>query len=172
MKLVIKDDSVSLEEKIKNYIKDNFNIINDMAKEMPIYLVGGSIRSLILSLEPKDLDFIVLGCEYNDKLLELINKFNMNYSYNKFGGYKIKYNNIVVDIWTNNDLFSSVEYNGDGIFYYVNDGVIVSLTFDDFIKNGVRKVNTLNNIKTTRIDKIKEFHKKYIELLGVKDENK
>lgn len=172
MELVIKDKNISLEDKIKNYIKDNFNIIYELAKEMPIYLVGGSIRSLMLSLEPKDLDFIVLGCEYKDKLSKLINKFDMKYSYNKFGGYKIKYGEIVVDIWTNNDLFSAVEYNADGIFYYVNNDVIVSLTFDDFIKNGVKKVNELNNIETTRINKINEFHKKYTELLGVKNENK
>ena len=36
------------------------------------FLVGGSIRDLILARTSKDMDFVVLGTENNDLILSLI----------------------------------------------------------------------------------------------------
>lgn len=58
-------------------------------------------------------------------------------------------------MWITDDLFSSIQYNVDGLLYSLNKDTLVSLTFDDFNKNGIREVN--NNIENNRIIKLLKF---------------
>lgn len=83
----------------------------------PIYLVGGAIRDLMLANIPKDLDFVVVGEEHLEWVMLVLKKFNIEYSLNRFGGFKINYNGVMVDLWITNDLFSSMQYNVDGLYF-------------------------------------------------------
>ena len=128
----------TLESRLENYIKDKFPIAYIISKSAPIYLLGGAIRDLILAKKPKDLDFIVLGNEYSNSILEIFQKYNINFSYNRFGGYKINYHDTQIDLWTNNDLYSAIQYNVDGLFFYLKDNILLSFTFDDFKKKWIK----------------------------------
>lgn len=83
----------------------------------PIYLVGGSIRDLIYAKQPKDLDFVVLGKNNQDWILEVLEKYSIPYQLNKLGGYKLLYQGMKIDLWLSDDLFSSIQYNVDGILF-------------------------------------------------------
>lgn len=67
-------------------------------------------------------------------------------------------------MWTTDDLFSSIQYNVDGLLYNLNNDSLVSLTFDDFIKNGIREVNSNNNIENNRIIELLKFEEEYKKL--------
>ena len=51
---------LSLQMRIERYIENHFYPIIAIAKLVPTYLVGGSIRNLIMAKHPKDLDFVVI----------------------------------------------------------------------------------------------------------------
>lgn len=154
----------TLELRLENYIKNNFMVAYEIAKIAPVYLVGGTIRDLIMARESKDLDFIVLGMEYSNDVLEIIKKYKIDFTYNRLGGYRIKYNGVHVDLWTSNDLYSAVQYNVDGLFFYLNDNNLISLSFDDFVKNGLKLINSDNNIEKGREKKLIQFEKDYKNL--------
>jgi hypothetical protein len=59
-------------------------------------LIGGAIRDFCSDIKPKDLDFVI---NLSDKeLFSFVSKYN--YKTNKFGGYKVKLNDLYVDIWS------------------------------------------------------------------------
>ena len=155
------ENNTTLESRLENYIKDKFPIAYIISKSAPIYLLGGAIRDLILAKESKDLDFIVLGNEYSNSILEIFQKYNINFAYNRFGGYKINYHGTQIDLWTNNDLYSAIQYNVDGLFFYLNDNILLSFTFDDFKKNGLRLINKDNNIEKGRKEKLIQFEQNF-----------
>ena len=152
---------LNLQMRIKNYIMNHFYPAYTISKLSEIYLLGGGIRDLILAEKPKDLDFVVLGKEQENWIFDVLKKFNIKYNYNSFGGYKFEYNGTIIDLWTTNDLFSAIQYNVDGLFYNLNKDILLSLTFDDFIKNGLKEVNSDNNIKNNREIKLLKFEKEY-----------
>lgn len=63
---------LSLQMRIKNCIEHHFYPAFAIATMAHTFLVGGSIRDLILARTPKDMDFVVLGTENNDLILSLI----------------------------------------------------------------------------------------------------
>lgn len=152
---------LSLEMRLKNYITKHFPLVYAIQTLAPIYLVGGSIRDLILAKHPKDLDFVILGKEQQDWVLKVFEAFHINYQLNRFGGYKFTYNDIPIDLWLTDDLFSSMEYNVDGLYYYLNTNTLLSLTFNDFENNGLKLVNPHNNIEKGRLKKLTKFEKEY-----------
>lgn len=151
-----------LEDRLKKYIEKSFYPAFVIAHLSDIYLLGGSIRDLIFAKEPQDLDFVVLGKENKEWVLQVLNKFNVNYEINRLGGYKFTYNGTKVDLWLSDDLFSSIEYNVDGLFYNLKNNSMLSVTFQDFMDNNLRKVNENNNIDKGRILKLEEFAKRYL----------
>ncbi|MBD9085640.1 hypothetical protein EGP64_03115, partial [bacterium] len=94
-------------------------------------------------------------------ILEIFQKYNINFAYNRFGGYKINYHGTQIDLWTNNDLYSAIQYNVDGLFFYLNDNILLSFTFDDFKKNGLRLINKDNNIEKGRKEKLIQFEQNF-----------
>lgn len=71
-----------------------FDIIEDMGQ---VIIIGGAIRDIILKDKiPRDIDIIVDTPENLDKLL----CFFDSVSKNRFSGYKIKINDIDIDIWS------------------------------------------------------------------------
>lgn len=153
--------NLSLEMRIRNYINEHFDIAYTISLLAPVYLVGGAIRDLICAKNPKDLDFVVLGKDNLEWVLSVFDKFDIKYELNRFGGFKFVYKNTAIDLWLSDDLFSAIQYNVDGIFYDLKNQKLLSLTFDDFIKNGLKLVNPDNNIEKGRELKLIEFAKKF-----------
>lgn len=155
-------NDLTLEMRLSKYINKHFYPAYIISSLAPIYLLGGSIRDLILAKEPKDLDFIVLGKEHLDWVLKVLNRFDIELKLNKFGGYKFNYEGTSIDLWLADDLFSSIQYNVDGLFFDLRTKSLESLTFNDFINNGLREVNPNNNIKNGREKKLIKFQNEYL----------
>ena len=66
-----------------------------------------------------------------------------------------------IDLWLTNDLLSSIQYNVDGLFFDLKNNSLLSLTFEDFINNGLKLVNPENNIEKVREKKLIKFEEKY-----------
>ena len=97
-----------------------------------------------------------------DFIKTFISKYGLQFSYNHFNGFKITFNDIEIDLWHTKDLFDSIEYNADGLLYDINNHRFISLTFDDFLKNGPKKINYSKNIddkSQERLLKLKNFIK-------------
>lgn len=154
-------EDLSLQMRLKTYIKRHFYPAYTISMLCPIYLVGGAIRDLIYAENPKDLDFVVLGKENFDFIMQVFEKFNIKYDLNKFGGFKFEYEGTKIDLWLTDDLFSSIQYNVDGIFFNLNNNTLLSLTFEDFIDNGLKQINSDNNIEKGREKKLIRFSKKF-----------
>jgi len=152
---------LSLQMRLENYINKHFYPAYTISKLAPIYLVGGSIRDLIYAKKPKDLDFVVLGLEHLDWVLDVLKAYNISYTLNRFGGYKFNYNDTVVDLWLAEDLFSSLQYNVDGLYFDLRSNSLLPVTFDDFIKNGLKEVNKDNNLENNRLKKLVKFEHQY-----------
>lgn len=154
-------NDLTLEMRLSKYINNHFYPAYIISSLAPIYLLGGSIRDLILAKKPNDLDFIVLGKEHLDWVLKVLKKYNIEYKLNKLGGYKFNYEGTKIDLWLADDLFSAIQYNVDGLFFDLRTNSILSLTFDDFINNGLKEVNSNNNIENGREKKLIKFQKEY-----------
>ena len=152
---------LSLQMRLENYITNHFKIAYIIGQLCPTYLLGGCIRDLINANYPKDLDIVVLGNENFDFIKSIIDKLNIEYTLNKFGGFKLKYNGLEIDLWLSDDLFSAIQYNVDGLFYDLSNKSLISLTFDDFMKNGIKEINPNNNIDNGRIKKLIKFEKEF-----------
>ena len=153
---------LSLEMRLQNYINNHFFPAYTIAKLAPIYLVGGSIRCLIYAKKPKDMDFVVLGKEQLDWVLKVFKTYNIDFKLNRFGGYKFIYNDTEIDLWLAEDLFSSMQYNVDGLYFDLRTNSLLSLTFDDFNKNGLKLINPENNIENGREKKLAKFERLYL----------
>ncbi len=81
----------------KNINKDVENFINVLKTRTNVFIFSGIIRDYFLFKEHmpfRDIDLII----EDDLVLE--KEFdNLDYTKNSFGGYKIKFDNIVVDLW-------------------------------------------------------------------------
>lgn len=154
---------LNLTMRLERYVENHFYPAISISQIAPIYLVGGSIRDLIMARTHKDLDFVVLGLEYQDWILSVLKKFNINYELNRFGGFKFIYNGTKIDLWTAEDLFSSMQYNVDGLYYDIKGGHLLSLTFSDFMESGLRLINPKNNIEKGRERKLIKFQEEYFK---------
>lgn len=150
-------NDLTLEERLEKYIKKHFYPAYIISTLCPIFLLGGGIRDLICAKKPKDLDFVIMGSENIDWVMKVFEKFNIKYSYNKFGGFKFTYNDTEIDLWLSDGLFQAIQYNVDGLFFDLSNNSLISLTFDDFIQNGLKLINNENNIKKEREKKLIKF---------------
>lgn len=160
---------LSLVMRLKNYISSHFYLAYTIFALAPIYLVGGSIRNLMFAERPKDMDFVVLGKEHLDWVLMVLQSYHIDFSLNRFGGYKFIYGDTEIDLWVTDDLFSSMQYNVDGLYFDLRTNSLFSLTFDDFDKNGLKLVNSENNIQNGREKKLIKFEKQYLDNKKIND---
>ena len=94
------------------------------------YLIGGAIRDICNNYEPRDID-IIIDCR-KDKLQEIAAKYN--HRFNRFGGIKLAFQRLKIDIWTMNDnwafkenvYFKSEENIEKGSFYNF-DSIVINL---------------------------------------------
>lgn len=152
---------LTLQMRLENYIKNHFYPAYTISNLCHIYLLGGGIRDLISAKEPKDLDFVVLGQKNIDFVLQVFEKFNIKYCFNRFGGFRFYYNDTKIDLWLSDDLFSSIQYNVDGLFFDLKNNSLLSLTFEDFINNGLKLANDQNNIEKGREKKLIKFQEEF-----------
>ena len=155
-------DDISLTMRLQKYIKNHFYPAYTIAHLAPIYLIGGSIRDLICAKKPKDLDFVVLGKEHLEWILKIFKAYNIQFTLNRFGGYKFTFQDTEIDLWLTDDLFSSMQYNVDGLYYNLNNNQLLSLTFQDFQENGLKLINPENNIENGREIKLIKFQQNFL----------
>lgn len=130
-------------EEIRKNIEKYFPIIFDIPNNYNVFLVGGSIRSISINQQIKDLDFVFLD-SYNtvgDYILHFINDYSLNYTFNEYGGYKVDYNGFMVDIWKTKDLLYAVQFNADGLFYDIHNNYLITFGIYDALENGLRQLN-------------------------------
>ena len=58
-------------------------------------------------------------------------------------------------------MFANNALNDDDFFFYLNDNNLISFSFDDFVKNGLKLINPDNNIEKGREKKLIQFEKDY-----------
>lgn len=150
---------------IKKLIKEKFPIAIDISRFVPTFLIGGALRDTLEGKVPNDLDFVVL--DKSDEVIKFfIDSFELKYKINKLGGYKIFYNDTVIDLWNTCDLFNAIQYNIEGLFYDVNSGYFLPFGYYDALKNGLREINPSDNIqdnekKLTRKLKLEDYIKNH-----------
>ena len=67
---------------------------------MNVVLIGGAARGALENdFNPRDLDFILNNDNMND-FESIIKNLHINYIKNSFGGYKLKFKNLEVDVWS------------------------------------------------------------------------
>lgn len=67
---------------------------------MNVILIGGAVRGALENdFNPRDLDFILNNDNMND-FESIIKNLHINYVKNSFGGYKLKFKNLEVDVWS------------------------------------------------------------------------
>lgn len=64
---------------------------------------------------------------------------------------------IEIDLWKTLDLFSTMEYNVDGLFYDIHNHQLLSFSYNDFTQNGLRKINPDNNLENNRVKKLQKY---------------
>ena len=118
-----------------------------------VFIVGGFLRSVANREKPRDLDIIFNTS--GDALIKYIQKWNLEYSKNKFGGFKVDFRSIIVDIWTSdtNWAFESkvVDVGDEHIISKVAQGTFFnydSLVFD--LKTEKVNVTNYNHCVTNR----------------------
>ncbi len=154
-------NDLTLQMRLENYIKNHFYPAYTISMLCSIYLLGGAIRDLMYAKKPKDLDFVILGKENIDFVVQVFEKLDIDYSFNRFGGFRFYYDDTKIDLWLTDDLFSSIQYNVDGLFFDLKNNSLLSLTFEDFVNNGLKLVNPENNIEKGREKKLIKFEEKF-----------
>lgn len=160
------DDGKKLEEsyedmfynlnlRVRKYIENNCPFVLELAKKCQTYVIGGVIRDISLNKVPRDIDVFCLSC--NDiEIKEIIDTYGLVYRKNSFGGYKIEYNRLEIDLWNSTTVDENLEYNADGMLYSISENKIIFCGFLDALENGLKLVNKNNH----HPDKVKRLKRK------------
>lgn len=138
-------------EKINNYLRSKTDsslsfssFLSYLKNRGKAVIVGGAIRDIVYyHKQPRDIDFIFWG-----DLSNLISTINISATQNRFGGYKILFNNnLEVDIWEASDNWAfknhffkkSIEnihlgclYNYDSLVWSLNNDYYEDQFFKEF----------------------------------------
>lgn len=105
-------------DKVDKFLHENFEIMFEFEFNGLLLLWGGAIKSLIMDAPVNDVDFVLLTNE-KDNILDFIKKYKLEYRMKNENVYEIKYNDYLIDLSANNDLFCH-GYNTDLIFYDIH----------------------------------------------------
>ena len=157
---------LKLKTLIKNSLIDNFPQILKYDFKNPTYMIGDSIKDIMLSKKYKDFDFIQLS---NSKyeIIDFINHNQFNTIKNSFGNDKIILDNLTVDFFKVNDLFDILEFDYDGLIYDIVNDRLIYCGYTNSINN---KYATKINWNTTHphIDRIDKINSKISEIIKYK----
>ena len=127
--------------KLDNIINNKFNIIYNYQFDGIVMLLSGCIRSTIMNLPPRDLDFVILT-QGKCQIIDFIHKFKLEYTRNAAGGYKILYNDCKIDIFTVNDLIDAAAFDSELLFYDINRHMFISCgAFRSFENRTIHRIN-------------------------------
>ena len=132
----------SLYSKLKSDI-DTYNFIMNLMNYYDLYLFGGGVRDLLNnSLDSvRDLDFVIKSRNDEEIDLESYIPNHINFKKNRFKGYKIFFDNLIIDIWdikntwafksnllddSVENLLDSVYLNIDSLLYYLNENKYIN----------------------------------------------
>ena len=158
---------LKLKTLIKNNLKDNFPQILDWKFKNPTYMIGGSIKDIMLNKVYKDLDFIQLS---NSKyeIIDFINYNKFNTIKNSFGDDKIILNNLTIDFFKVNDLFDILEFDYDGLIYDIVNDKIIYCGYTNSINNRyATKINS--NTPHPHINRINKINSQISEIIKYKE---
>ena len=123
--------------------KNSYNFIMKLMNCYDLYLFGGGVRDLLNnSLEQvRDLDFVIKSKNNEEINLESYIPDNITFKKNRFNGYKIYFDNLIIDIWdikntwafksnllddSVENLLDSVYLNIDSLLYYLNENKYIN----------------------------------------------
>jgi len=132
----------SLYSKLKTD-KNSYNFIMNLMNCYDLYLFGGGVRDILNNnLEHvRDLDFVIKSKNNEEINLENYIPNNITFKKNRFNGYKIYFDNLIIDIWdikntwafksnllddSVENLLDSVYLNIDSLLYYLNENKYVN----------------------------------------------
>lgn len=153
----IKEQAKSFKLYLKDFVLDGYswNIIEEVAATTKVYIFSGVIRNFFLGYwQNRDLDIVVENIN-NIKLSKNILR-NAIIKKNKFGGFKIELDKLVIDVWdikktwglvqekknpVPEELIKTVFFNFSAIVYDFNDAkFIFDNEFCDFLHTKMLKV--------------------------------
>lgn len=112
---------VEYQKNKNNEFKDFFEELSDRYE---IILIGGALRdALNQDFAPRDIDIIINDSNL-DEFDKLLFEFKINYKNNRFGGYKLFFEDVQADVWSINKHYA-FEHN----YYQENVKNIVETTF-------------------------------------------
>lgn len=136
--------------------------IKELEQKSNLLLFGGCIRDYYdnkFENIPRDFDIVLSNLEQD--LDSLLQNFNLIYERNKFGGYKIKIDDLEFDIWEIQntwafkekkvhykellDLNKTVFLNVDSIFYDLNRGLLFDQGFSNAITSRIIDIILTSN---------------------------
>ena len=115
-------------------------IISELNKYGDILIVGGCIKDIVFfDREPKDYDIVVVT-EQKISNISLPSQLNITCVKNSFGGLKLKYKGIQLDIWATPTLAiceknTFIQTNFDGLYINISKRYFSSTLFNSAIKN-------------------------------------
>lgn len=148
--------------KIEKAIKNNFSIIYEYKFNGLVLLYGGAIRDIIMNKKVHDFDFVILS-QKKCEIEKFIKKYDLEYELNIFGGYKIKYNNIEIDMFTTDDLLDCADYDADLLFYDLDKKILIPCgplySYEDRTITEINKHDLALFSYKKRLNKLIEFIK-------------
>lgn len=155
-----KQEVIKAFESIARHNPSLYKFVYEATTSDSVFIIGGFLRSVVNKEKPRDLDLIFNMS--NESLSNYIDKWKLPFSKNKFGGFKVDFKNIVIDIWTSeaNWAFKTkvVDIGDDYILSKVAQGTFFnydSLVFD--LKTQRVNVAQYNEcVKSERLDIIRK----------------
>ena len=144
----------SLYTKLKTN-KDSYNFIKNLMKCYELYLFGGGVRDFLNNELNyfRDLDFVIKSKDNVDINIEDFIPKNIKFKKNRFNGYKIYFDNCIIDIWDikntwafkNNKLDNSVENLLKSVYLNI-DSLLYSLNENKYINNCDRTYKNITQL--------------------------
>ena len=119
-----------LSNKLNNFLQENYSEFVNYPFNKDLYVLGGTIRDVMLDKKPKDVDFLFFDNEA--EMFKFLDDTKIKYALNSFGTPKIDYNGKMVDMMSKQNPYNLLMYNVDGLFYNCTKSKFMLLGFENF----------------------------------------